>query len=243
MEVAGGDQPCAEHGHGHEGRGDDPVRGRSPRDARWVDIWEEFDGEVDEGDIEEGDDAIDGADAGAARGRSDDGSQDEVEEIESEEDKAEGEAGAPGPPEVPGAVRPDHAGGEHDGAEEDTDAGAGEGEVVPEGSSLPEVAEAGKKDEEAGEEGVHCDGEVEVEHFLGRSGEFIDRRAIEGEVEGEGRGDEGQGPVGGEGAITRCDSHGGFENHTDDVQTGRHGACRGGALLSERAVAREGVRV
>src|SRR4051812_22403615 len=110
--------------------------------------------EPDQRNIEESDDAVDGADDGAALAGFDGHADGEVDDVQKPEDEAEGESRAPGPPLAPGALAPDHAGEEDDGAELDGDAGRGGREIVPPGFALHQIADAGDEADEAGEEGA-----------------------------------------------------------------------------------------
>src|SRR5207244_3198051 len=91
-----------------------------------------FDGEDDNGDIDEGEDVEHGGEGGALRGLIDGASQHQVAGVEQPADQGAGESRVPGPPDAPDDAAPKGSGDQIGGEEGESDFGDGDGEGVPE---------------------------------------------------------------------------------------------------------------
>jgi hypothetical protein len=109
-----------------------------------------LDGEVDDGDVDGGEDGEDGAEgAGLAGGG--EAARHEVGDVEEPEEEEGGEARVPGPPDAPTGSSPEHAGGETDGGEDDGDLGGRDGDGIG-GEGGERIAAAEVKEGEGSDE-------------------------------------------------------------------------------------------
>src|SRR5215470_1368375 len=124
------------------------------------------DGFVDDGDINEADDAKDSGGSGAGRGATHVIAQHEVADVDKPEDERRGKFGVPGPPCAPGSAAPDGAGYESQGGEEGPKFSGRACCVVPTFVFFPEIDDADDGEYARGEHGYPGDGDVEVEDAL-----------------------------------------------------------------------------
>ena len=147
---------------------------------------------MDEGDVQEPDDAQDGPESGAFQGVIAVAFEHHVGHEDQPEDQGEGQLRIPDPPGAPDRFGPQGPREQDQGAEEEADLGGAGGPDVPAFVFAPEVEDAEEEDER--EAGIHRKGRghVEVHNFLGQAHLFFHTGVDQGHVGGDEHADEGQ---------------------------------------------------